>query len=80
MPHDGRTHLTVTIHLSQGARLELSEGADGLTHICVRAGQNDRMRYTGEHTAKFTDVLAALNRDRIKEAAEWLAAKDDLTR
>lgn len=68
--------LTITISLSQGARLELSESASGHTQIIVRAGQGDRMRYTADHPARFNDLLAVLNSDRIKEAAEYLAAQD----
>ncbi len=70
--------LALTIDLSQGAYLELREAADGTTQICVRAGQGNRMRYTGEHKAKFNDLLAVLQRDRVKEAAEYLAAQDAL--
>jgi hypothetical protein len=69
-----KSRLTITISLNQGAELRVSENADGSTRLCVKAGQNNRMSYFGDHPAKFTDMLAVLNGQHVDNAAAYRAA------
>jgi hypothetical protein len=65
-----KSRLTITVSLTQGAYMDICENDDGSTRFLVRAGQGNRMRYGGDHPAKFTDMLAVLNGEEVDSASE----------